>query len=100
MARRSPLAQPAGLTELLGKLAATSSRPVVVATAGLVGLRDGAIPAACERELELAEACLDLARSPTVLPAHMRSHRRLTWRPSKEPSSSATVRGAHACRDR
>jgi hypothetical protein len=42
------LTQPASFGELLGKLAATSSPPVVAAAAGLVGLRDGldAIPAA------------------------------------------------------
>jgi hypothetical protein len=59
------LTQPASLTELLGKLAATSSRPVVAAAAGLVGLRDGldAIPAAWYRQLDLTHACIALAQS-------------------------------------
>jgi hypothetical protein len=58
------LTQQAPFGELLGKLAATSSPPVVAAAAGMVGLRDSfnAIPAAWYRRLDLADACLALAQ--------------------------------------
>jgi hypothetical protein len=68
------LAQQAQFGELLGKLAATSSRPVIAAAAGLLGLRDGleAIPTTWYRHLDLTDACLALA------PALKRTHPPLT----------------------
>lgn len=66
------LTQPATFDELLGKLAATSSPPVVAAAAGVVGLRDGldAIPDEWYHQLDLTDDCLALAKPllPTASP--------------------------------
>jgi hypothetical protein len=58
------LTQSAGFDELLPRLAATSSRPVVAAASGLVALRDGlaAIRPAWYRHLHLTHECLALAQ--------------------------------------
>jgi hypothetical protein len=59
------LTQPTGFDELLPRLTATASRPVVAAASGLVALRDGlaAIPPAWYRHLHLTHECLALAQS-------------------------------------
>jgi hypothetical protein len=61
------LTQPAGFDELLPRLTATSSRPVVAAASGLLGLRDGlaAIPPAWYRHLHLTRECPALVRIST-----------------------------------
>jgi hypothetical protein len=59
------LTRSAAFCEQMGKLAATSSPPVAAAAGGLLGLRDGldAIPATWYRHVDLADACIALARS-------------------------------------
>jgi hypothetical protein len=66
LARATPFA------EVFPPLAATSSRPVVAAASGLVGLRDGliAIPRAWYRHLGLTDQCLTAAHAL----AHTRPH--------------------------